>query len=68
MDFILSFYLKSILTVAYFVIHLHGAMYFSIHPLVDVFFFKFSSFLKNLKKKIHPLVNVLENTSHHEDV
>ena len=54
MDFILSFYLKSILTVAYFVIHLHGAMYFPIHSLVDVFFFRFFKNEENLKKKIHP--------------
>ena len=48
--FILSFYLKSILTVVYFVIHLHGAMYFPIHSLVDVLFFKFFKNEENLKK------------------
>ena len=62
------FFFNSIFLLRIFLYIFTSEMYFSIHPLVDVFFFKFSSFLKNLKKKIHPLVNVLENTSHHEDV
>ena len=34
----------------YFVIHLHGAMYFPIHSLVDIFFFRFFKNEENLKK------------------
>ena len=34
----------------YFVIHLHGAMYFPIHSLVDVFFFRFFKNEEILKK------------------
>ena len=45
------FFFNSIFLLRIFLYIFTSEMYFSIHPLVDVFFFKFSSFLKNFKKK-----------------
>ena len=43
-------FFNSIFLLRIFLYIFTSEMYFSIHPLVDVFFFKISSFLKNLKK------------------
>ena len=49
--FYIIFFLNSIFLLRIFLYIFTGEMYFSIHPLVDVFFFKFSSILKNFKNK-----------------
>ena len=66
--FIIIFFFNSIFLLRIFLYIFTSEMYFSIHPLVDVFFFQIFFIFKKSEKKIHPLVNVLENTSHHEDV
>ena len=66
--FDIIFFFNSIFLLRIFLYIFTSEMDFSIHPLVDVFFFQIFFIFKKFQKKVHPLVNVLENTSHHEDV